>query len=40
MISLDPRALKLASKSCKLSSKKLNLFVPTLHNGLDSAVMS
>lgn len=32
MMSLDPRALKLASKSCKLSSKKLNLFVPTLHN--------
>ncbi len=31
-MSLDPRALKLASKSCKLSSKKLNLFVPTLHN--------
>jgi len=32
MMSLDPRALKLASKSCKLSSKKLNLFVPTLHD--------
>ncbi len=32
MMSLDPRALKLASRSCKLSSKKLNLFVPTLHN--------
>ena len=31
IISLDPRALKLASKSVRLSSKKLNLFVPTLH---------
>ena len=30
MMSREPRALKLASKSTKLSSKKLNLFVPTL----------
>ena len=32
-MSLDPLALKLASRSRKLSSKKLNLFVPTLHRG-------
>ena len=33
-MSLDPLVLKLASRSCKLSSKKLNLFVPTLHRVL------
>ena len=31
IMSLDPLAWKLASRSCKLSSRKLNLFVPTLH---------
>lgn len=29
-MSLEPLALNEASRSCKLSSRKLNLFVPTL----------